>query len=142
MTLASIIIVGLVTAAIIGYILYTHSRKKHTGDLKGRFGTEYDRAVAEWASDIGDHGPRLQIYIVVGVPPFGVDEHGVAFLGALQESLGQLGTLIRPFGLGSQHDDLSVESRFAQGFGGLGAGKPGAGDHEGSGHGRRSILVG
>lgn len=45
MTLAIIIIVAVVAAAIIGYILYTVNQKKHTGELKGRFGPEYDHTI-------------------------------------------------------------------------------------------------
>ena len=47
MTLAIIIIVAVIAAAIIGYVLrFTANQKKHTGELKGRFGPEYDRTVA------------------------------------------------------------------------------------------------
>lgn len=48
MTLAIIIIiaVAVIAAAIIGYVLYAVNQKKHTGELKGRFGPEYDRTVA------------------------------------------------------------------------------------------------
>lgn len=45
MTLA-IIIVAVIGAAIIGYTVYIVNRRKHTGELKGRFGPEYDRTVA------------------------------------------------------------------------------------------------
>ncbi|MEO8458476.1 MAG: hypothetical protein ABI559_11785 [Chloroflexota bacterium] len=47
MTLAIIIIVAVIAAAVIGYVVYTANQKKHTGELKGRFGPEYDRTVAE-----------------------------------------------------------------------------------------------
>jgi predicted nucleic acid-binding protein len=47
MTLAIIIIVAVIAAAIIGYVVYTTNQKKHTGQLKGRFGPEYDRTIAE-----------------------------------------------------------------------------------------------
>jgi hypothetical protein len=40
-----IIIVAVIAAGIIGYVLYARNQKKHTGELKGRFGPEYDRAV-------------------------------------------------------------------------------------------------
>jgi hypothetical protein len=46
MTLAIIIIVAAIAAAIIGYVVYAANQKKHTGELKGRFGPEYDRTVA------------------------------------------------------------------------------------------------
>ena len=46
MTLAIIIIVAAIAAATIGYLLYAANRRKHTGELKGRFGPEYDRTVA------------------------------------------------------------------------------------------------
>ena len=46
MTLAIIIIFAVIAAAIIGYLLYAANQKKHTGELKGRFGPEYDRTVA------------------------------------------------------------------------------------------------
>lgn len=46
MTLAIIIIVALIAAAIMGYVLLAARRKRHTGELKGQFGTEYDRTVA------------------------------------------------------------------------------------------------
>jgi predicted nucleic acid-binding protein len=46
MTLAIIIIVAVIGAAIIGYAVYIVNRRKHTGELKGRFGPEYDRTVA------------------------------------------------------------------------------------------------
>ncbi len=45
MTFAIIIVVAIIAAAIIGYVLYTANQKKHTGELKGRFGPEYDRTV-------------------------------------------------------------------------------------------------
>jgi predicted nucleic acid-binding protein len=46
MTIAIIIIiVAVIAAGIIGYVLYARNQKKHTGELKGRFGPEYDRAV-------------------------------------------------------------------------------------------------
>ena len=45
MTIAIIIIiVAVIAAGIIGYVLYAN-QKKHTGELKGIFGPEYDRAV-------------------------------------------------------------------------------------------------
>lgn len=47
MTLAIIIIVAVIAAFIIGYGLLAARRKRHTGELKGRFGPEYDRTVAE-----------------------------------------------------------------------------------------------
>lgn len=47
MTLAIIIVVAVIAAAIIGYALHRRNQKKHTGELKGRFGPEYDRTVAE-----------------------------------------------------------------------------------------------
>ena len=47
MTLAIIIIVSVIAAAIIGVVVYTTNQKKHTGDLKGRFGSEYDRTIAD-----------------------------------------------------------------------------------------------
>jgi hypothetical protein len=46
MTLAIIIIVAVIAAAIIGYVLFAANQKKHTGELKGRFGPEYDHTVA------------------------------------------------------------------------------------------------
>src|ERR1700682_6324405 len=46
MTFAIIIVVAVIAAAIIGYVLYIANQKKHTGELKGRFGPEYDRTVA------------------------------------------------------------------------------------------------
>jgi len=46
MTIAIIIIVAIIAAAIIGYVLYAANQKKRTGELKGRFGSEYDRTVA------------------------------------------------------------------------------------------------
>jgi len=49
MTPVIIIIVAVIAASIIGYALYVANQKKHTGDLKGRFGPEYDHTIA--ASD-------------------------------------------------------------------------------------------
>ncbi len=46
MTFTIIIIVAAIAAAMIGYLLYAANRRKHTGELKGRFGPEYDRTVA------------------------------------------------------------------------------------------------
>src|ERR1700674_3338531 len=46
MTFAIIIIVAAIAAATIGYLLYAANRRKHTGELKGRFGPEYDHTVA------------------------------------------------------------------------------------------------
>jgi hypothetical protein len=46
MTLAIIIIAALIAAAVVGYFVYAGSQKKRTGNLKGRFGPEYDRTVA------------------------------------------------------------------------------------------------
>ena len=46
MIIPIIIIVAIIAAAIIGYFVYAANRKKHTGELKGRFGPEYDRTVA------------------------------------------------------------------------------------------------
>lgn len=46
MTIEIIIIVAVIAAAIVGYLLYAANRRKHTGELKGRFGPEYDRTVA------------------------------------------------------------------------------------------------
>ncbi|MEO8457771.1 MAG: hypothetical protein ABI559_08170 [Chloroflexota bacterium] len=46
MTFAIIIIVAIAIVAVVGFILYTRMQgKKHTGELKDRFGTEYDRTV-------------------------------------------------------------------------------------------------
>jgi hypothetical protein len=46
MTFAIIIVVAIIAAAIIGYVLFAANQKKHTGELKGRFGPEYDHTVA------------------------------------------------------------------------------------------------
>jgi hypothetical protein len=46
MTFAIIIVVAIIAAAIIGYVLFAANQKKHTGELKSRFGPEYDHTVA------------------------------------------------------------------------------------------------
>ncbi|MEX0682624.1 MAG: hypothetical protein WD904_01035 [Dehalococcoidia bacterium] len=40
-----IIVVAAIAVAVLGYLLYAVNQKKHTGELKGRFGPEYDRTV-------------------------------------------------------------------------------------------------
>jgi hypothetical protein len=47
MTIAIIVIVAIALIAIAGFVWYTQSQKKHTGELRGRFGSEYDRTVAQ-----------------------------------------------------------------------------------------------
>lgn len=77
----------------------------------------------------GDLRAQAQVHVVVGVPPFGVDEAAVALRLAQQIGLGQRRPLIRAVALITDQRDAPVAVR-AQRLCRRGAGQAGADDHE------------
>ena len=80
----------------------------------------------------GRDGDTLaQVHVVFGVPLGSVHVDRVTAVLAEQVALGKRRALVRALRLGPQQDDLAVEFLVPQGFGGLGPGQAGAGDHKG-----------